>query len=515
VASVPIEISIDRARPVPLAQQIRQHLERLIQVRELSPGVKLPATRELARTLGVNRATVALAYEELMTAGWAWAHVGQGTFVGRREGSPLRESARAERDRARTVDWHGLFSKSAQVIAADGQRRHAVPLPVPLPAGLISFAGGMPDSDLFPTEDFRRVLNQVIRREGPALLQYYPVGGYPPLRRFLAGYLSRFGLQVGPDELLIVNGSQQGFDLIARTLIDPGDFVAIEQPTYPRAVQVFRSFGAQLLPVPIGSDGPGIDALERTLDRHAPKFLFCQPSAHNPTGLTMSAEARRRLLDVAARRQVVIVEDGFDPGLCYSPVPPSPLKALDPQGLVVYIGTFSKILFPGLRLGWVVAPAPVLERLEAAKQLADIQTSALIQAAVFHFCERRLLDRHVERIGIEYARRQRRLLESLARRMPRGVTWTETQGGFSSLLTLPETMSASALLRRAIARGVAFTPGPAFFIDQTGEHHLRLSFSSVPVGRIDEGVRRLADAIREARRRTVPPPAACAAVPLV
>jgi GntR family transcriptional regulator/MocR family aminotransferase len=516
VASILTEIPVDRTKPGSLAQQIRLHLERLIQSRVLAPGVKLPATRELARTLGVNRATVALAYEELVTAGWAWAHVGQGTFVGRREGPLPRETSRVAGEPQGMVDWGGLLSRSAQVIAADVQRRHAVPVPVPHQAGLISFAGGMPDSDLFPTEDFRRVLNHVIRREGPALLQYYPVGGYPPLRRFLADYLLRFGLEIRPEELLIVNGSQQGFDLIARTLIDPGDVVAIEQPTYPRAVQVFRSFGAQLLPVPMDSDGPRLDALERALERHAPKFLFCQPSAHNPTGLTMSAEARRRLLDVAARRQVVIVEDGFDPGLCYSPVPPSPLKALDHQGLVIYIGTFSKILFPGLRLGWVVAPAPVLERLEAAKQLADIQTSALIQAAVFHFCERRLLDRHVERIGIEYERRQRRLLESLGRRMPRGVTWTETQGGFSSLVTLPDTMSAPALLRRAIARGVAFTPGPAFYIDQSGEHRLRLSFSSVPVARIDEGVRRLADAIREARRRTAPlPEAARAAVPLV
>jgi len=516
VTSALFEILVDRAKAVPLAQQIRLHLERLIQSRALAPGVKLPATRELARTLGVNRATVGLAYEELVSGGWAWAHVGQGTFVGPREGPVPRETETAAPDAQGAVDWRGLLSKSAQVIAADVQRQHTVPLPDRLSAGVISFAGGMPDSDLFPTEDFRRVLNHVIRQEGPALLQYYPVGGYPPLRRFLSGYLLRFGLEVRPEELLIVNGSQQGFDLIARTLIDPGDFVAIEQPTYPRAVQVFRSFGALLLPVPIGSDGPRVDALERTLERHTPKFLFCQPSAHNPTGLTMSAEARRRLLDVAVRRQVVIVEDGFDPGLCYGPPPPSPLKALDHDGLVIYIGTFSKILFPGLRLGWVIAPAPVLERLEVAKQLADIQTSALIQAAVFHFCERRLLERHVERIGTEYERRQRRLLESLARRMPRGVTWTETQGGFSSLVTLPDAMSATALLRRAIARGVAFTPGPAFYIDQGGEHRLRLSFSSVPVSRIDEGVRRLADVIREARRRSAPQhDAERAAVPLV
>jgi DNA-binding transcriptional MocR family regulator len=358
----------------------------------------------------------------------------------------------------------------------------------------------MPDSGLFPTDAFRRVLNRVILEEGQELLQYYALGGYPPLRRFLATYLLRFGLEARPEEILVVNGSQQGFDLIARTLLNPGDVVAIEQPTYPRAIQVFRAFGAQLLPVPLGDDGLRLDALEQVLDRHAPKFVYCQPTGHNPTGLAMSLDARRRLLELAARHRVAIVEDGFDQSLYYGQRPPAPLKAIDTRGLVIYIGTFSKILFPGLRLGWVVAPGPLLERLAAAKQLADIQTSALLQAAVYHFCERRLLERHLTRAVAEYARRQRRLLESLARRMPKDAAWTRPQGGFSLMLTLPEGIDATALLPRAIARGVSFTPGAAFFVDQGGERSIRVSFSSVPLTRIDEGVRRLADAIRDARR---------------
>ncbi len=499
-----LHIPVDRRNPVPLARQIQAHLERLILERRLAPGVKLPATRELARELGVNRATVTLAYDELVAAGRARAHVGQGTFV---EGPltatavPVPARAAAAAGESVAVDWSGVLSRAAHIIAGDAARKRPPPLPARPPQGLISFAGGMPDSGMFPTDAFRRVLNAVIREEGQELLQYYPVGGYPPLRRFLSSYLLRAGVEARPEEILIVNGSQQGFDLIARTLLDPGDAVAIDQPTYPRAMQVFRSFGAQLVPVPLGDDGPRVDVLERVLERHAPKLFYCQPTAHNPTGLTMSAEARRRLLEVCARRPVAIVEDAFDGGLHYGPRPPAPLKALDRAGRVVYIGTFSKILFPGLRLGWVVAPRVVLERLEAAKQLADIHTSALIQAAVYHFCERRLLERHLGRIVEEYGRRQRRLLESLARRMPRDVRWTETRGGFSLLLTLPDGMDAGALLPRAVARGVSFTPGPAFFADQGGDETLRLSFSSVPGSRIDEGVRRLADVIREGRRR--------------
>src|SRR3989442_1019571 len=250
-------------------------------------------------------------------------------------------------------------------------------------------------------------------------------------------YLLRFGLEARPEEILIVNGSQQGFDLIARTLIDQGDTVAIEQPTYPRALQVFRSFGAQLAPVPWDAGGPRVEVFERLLERHAPKLFYCQPSAHNPTGLTLLPEIGRRLLEAAVRHHVPIVEDGFDGSLYYGARPAVPLKAADVHGGVIYLGPFSKILFPGLRLGWVVGAPPILERLQAAKQLADLHTSALIQAAVHRFCERRLLDRHAARVAREYARRRALLLTALQRRMSAEVNWTQRQAGFSLLLTLP------------------------------------------------------------------------------
>jgi len=204
---------------------------------------------------------------------------------------------------------------------------------------------------------------------------------------------------------------------------------------------------------------------------------------------------------VAGRHRLPIVEDGFDGTLFYGERPPVPLKAADASGQVIYLGTFSKVLFPGLRLGWIVASPELIERLEMAKQLADIHTSPLIQAAVYHFCRQRLLDRHQARALREYARRRNSLLATLGRRMPEGVTWTETQGGFSLLLELPEGLDAAALLPRASERGVAFTPGAAFYSEGGGERSLRLSFSAVPFGQIEEGVRRLADTIRETRRR--------------
>jgi GntR family transcriptional regulator/MocR family aminotransferase len=509
-----LDIPVDRARPVPLARQIQAHLERLVREGLLAPGTKLPATRELARAVGVNRATVVLAYEELVAAGVATSHVGQGTFVAERPAD--RPSTPAPRPAPQAIDWSGLFSRGARVTEAEEARRRSLVPPAGLDSGVISFGGGVPDSGLFPTDAFRRILNQVVRDEGTSLLEYTSVTGYAPLRRYLSGYLLRFGLEARPDEILIVNGSQQGFDLIARTFVDPGDAVAIEQPTYPRTIEVFRAFGAQLLTVPWRQDGPEVGTFARLLERQAPKLFYCQPSCHNPTGLAMSPETAEGLLAAAARHHIPIVEDGFDPSLHYGPRPPGPLKARDRHGLVIYIGTFSKILFPGLRLGWLLAPGPVIERLAAAKQLADLHTSALLQAAVHRFCERRLLEHHAARVVREYGRRRGLMLTALARRMPEGVTWTEPEGGFSLLVTLPAGLDAAALLPRALERGVAFTPGAVFFVDASGERTLRLSFSAVRADRIDEGVKRLGEVIREALKRPAPPPMLeRAALPLV
>lgn len=497
-----MNIPLDRAKPVPLARQIQVHLERLIHEGLLGPGAKLPATRELAQAVGVNRATVVLAYEELVASGAARAHVGQGTFV--TEGVRAPDGPAAAPAAVAPINWAALFSRSARITEAEDDRRRALVSPPGGDRSVVSFAGGVPDSGFFPIEAFRRVLNEVVREEGAALLQYSAVAGYAPLRRYLSTYLLRFGLEARPDEILVVNGSQQGFDLIARTLVDPGDAVAIEQPTYPRAMQVFRAAGAQLLAVPWGHVGPRVDTLEQLLERHPAKLLYCQPTCHNPTGLAMNGDTARRLLAAAARHRVPIVEDGFDPSLHYGARPRAPLKAQDREGHVLYIGTFSKVLFPGLRLGWILAPPAVIERLTAAKQLADLHTSAVLQAAVHRFCERRLLDRHAARVARQYGRRRALLLRALERRMPAGVTWTEPQGGFSLLVTLPGGVSASALLPHALERGVAFTPGPVFFVGGGGEGTLRLSFSAVAEARIDEGVRRLAEAVRDGLRRRVP-----------
>ncbi len=493
-------IQLDRKGGEPLYGQIANHVRRLIQTEVLKPGVKLPATRELAVDLGVDRATIVAAYDELVAQGFATAHVGQGTFVAvhapgmdlRRGKSTAAESSPGE------INWQQCFSRAAR-ITADWRPPDVSAY---RSAGeVISFAGGMPDSSLFPIDAFRQIMNEVLRTEGQALLQYSPASGYPPLRRYLAEYLVRKGLVVSEADILIVNGSQQGLDLVARTLLDPGDRVVVEGPSYPGALQVFRAHQAEVLTVPVGDDGIRRDLVEGLLHRLTPKCIYVMPTFQNPTGVTVSLDGRRELLAMAAKAQVPIIEDDFHNELRYDGAPVIPLRGLDRKGLVIAVGTFSKMLFPGLRVGWVVAPPEVLERLIVAKRVADFHTSALIQAAIYHFCRRRLLDRHMERMRLEYRRRRDTLLEALGQHCPGSVTWTHPQGGFSLLLTLPHGIDTHSLLPEAAAAGVMYTPGGLFYADGGGRNQLRLSFSDVPVERIEAGVQRLSDVIEGALQR--------------
>jgi 2-aminoadipate transaminase len=395
------------------------------------------------------------------------------------------------------INWHQCFSRRARLSSA-----WRLPDLAPYRPGeeVISFAGGMPDSSLFPIGAFRQVLNQVLRTEGPGLLQYSPASGYPPLRRFLAAYLLQKGIVVHDSDILIVNGSQQGLDLVARTLLDPGDRVLVEGPSYPGALQIFRTYQAEMLTVPVGDDGIRRDLLEGLMSRHTPKCMYVMPTFQNPTGVTISLEGRRELLAMAAKAQVPIIEDDFHNELRYDGSPVMPLRGLDRNGLVIAIGTFSKILFPGLRVGWIVAPPEVMERLIVAKRVSDLHTSALIQAAIYHFCRRRLLDQHMERMRLEYRRRRDLLIQALQRYCPDGVTWTHPQGGFSLLLTLPSGLDSQTLLPEAAREGVLYTPGALFYADGGGRYQLRLSFSDVPPDRIEEGVQRLSKVIGAALR---------------
>jgi GntR family transcriptional regulator/MocR family aminotransferase len=473
-------VSLERRAPVPLYLQLRNQITQLVSAGKLPPGSRLPASRDLAEQLGVNRATVSSAYDQLVADGLARSHVGQGTFItGAPEPSP-------------SADMTWPFSQAMEAVGR--QRRHTTPRTEhPSP---IDFASLVPDEELFPIEPFRDVLNEVLDREGKQLLQYGPVPGYEPLREYIATQLAERGVRASPDDVQIVNGSQQGLDLVFRTLVDPGDRVAVESPTYSVVLPVLAQYRAQLLNVPMTHQGMDLNALEAALARQTVKLVYSMPTFHNPTGITMDLESRKRILQLAARYRMPIIEDDFESELRFAGHELPPLKALDEFALVIYLGTFSKGLFPGLRLGWIVAPGAVVETLSRTKMFSDYHSSPLLQAAVLEFCRRGHYQEHLRRLTRIYRKKSRRLVDAMTRFFPDEVTWTEPDGGYAYWITMPEGVSSQALLSESARAGVLFTPGTHFFTGDGGDRFFRISISRVPADRIDEGVRCLGEIIK-------------------
>lgn len=490
-----MNILIDRHSTRPLYQQLRDALRKLIVEGALSPGDELPASRVLARNQGLNRGTVTAAYDDLVAEGLLYRHVGRGTFVSGRErlDEALGKKRTGSRSDGGSLRWSELFAYDAlsdqDPLTPEMARWAARP-------GIVSFMGGIPDMTLFPADEFRLAMNRALRAGGAGLLQYGAMSGYRPFVEFLRRYLVERGVAATTEEILVVNGSQQGIDLVARTLVAPGETIVVEDPSYHGALNLFRTLRARILPVRVDSEGLDVAALARLLDRERPKLLYTMPTFQNPTGASMSLERRRSLVDLAAERNLPILEDDFDGDLIYEGKGLPPLKGLPGGRDVIYTGTFSKVLFPGIRLGWLVGPSPVIERLAATKQAADLASSLLFQAAMVHFAQGRRLARHAARVREEYRRRCDALLKALAEEMPEGVTWTRPAGGFSMVVKLPHPMDAAELLPRAAAAGVIYIPGRVFSL--SGENGLlRLCFGHVKADEIPLGVKRLAAVVRE------------------
>jgi 2-aminoadipate transaminase len=357
---------------------------------------------------------------------------------------------------------------------------------------VISFGGGFPDPETFPGEALADLLRELLASGDPSILQYSPTQGLAGTREFLRAWLLRLeGTDPADSELMVTSGGIDALSLLGRTLIDPGDPVFVEAPTYLGAIMVFRSFRASLTGIPVDDHGLRIDRLEDVLAAGVrPKLLYSIPDHQNPTGVSMSLERRTALVDLARRYGFPVVEDVAYRELGFSDQRLPSLWSLGPD-VVVQIGTFSKTFVPGVRLGWAAGPAEVVTELVSAKQLADQCSGALGQHLLAEYGRRGLLDRQILRARALYARRCARMLAALETAMPVGVRWTTPGGGFFSWLTLPEGMDATDLAPAAMARGVAFVPGAPFFPDDRGRNTVRLAFCKVPDEMIEEGVRRL------------------------
>jgi 2-aminoadipate transaminase len=483
-------VELDRDSDLPLYLQISNQIRQRINTGDLPVGAKLPPERRMAAMLGVNRTTIVSAYRELAADGLVEGHVGRGTVVA----DP--DSGSGENSALMQIPWNHLFTSTTEVMNDPLLRDTTMISSRP---DVISLATGIPSPELYPIELIRGLLDEALHSGGQTLLQHCPTEGYGPLREAIGNWMAEGERPVDPSSVLVVAGSQQGLYLLARTLLDPGDLVAVESPTYLGAMQVFRAAGAKLMPIPVDSAGMRVGLLEDLVARRRPKLIYTLPSFQNPSGATLNLDRRKRLLDLAERYRIPIIEDDPYSVLRYEGATLPTLYSLDQRGTVIYLSTLSKILFPGFRIGWVAAPKPVIKRLALMKQIVDLDTNPLAQWAVWALFDRGHLREHVEELRSIYPYRRDLMLDALNRHAEGLLEWNRPLGGFYIWAKMVDGLRARDLLPEAARHGVAVAPGESFHPDGEGESTLRLNFTLPSPEEIDEAIARLARAITALR----------------
>ena len=464
----------------PLYAHLVTLLEGAIARGDLPSGSRLPPERELASRLRISRTTVVSAYRELESRGLLRGYVGRGTFVC---ASPEPTGA--------PFAWRGKIAAAA-LRSSDSTLRET--MRHSSDARLLSLAAGEPAIDCFPTAAFRKAIDRVLTRDAHAAWRHGPTEGQPALRDAIA---ERFG--VAAESVLVISGAQQGLDLLARCLIDPGDSVIVDRPGYLGAIQSFHAAGAKLIGWDIAK--ADVDELEDLLVRYRPKLIYTNPTFENPTGITMSIRTRRELLRLAERYRVPIVEDATYRELYFRDPPPPSLRDLDAPDIVIYLNSFSKVLAPGLRLGWLSAAPSIVDQMAIIKQRLDPHTQNLVQFAMATLIHDGSFDAHLGTLRTEHARRCTAMLASIQRHFPPGaLQFARPNGGLYLWCRVAPHISTRSLLDRALAGGVAFVPGHAFYPDPAGDSELRICFSSVLPSAMDDAIRRLAKALAETAR---------------
>lgn len=363
---------------------------------------------------------------------------------------------------------------------------------------VISLSGGMPDVRRVPHAAVEQALHSALQHDGPAALQYGSSEGRYELRSTIVGLMAETGVRLTEDDLIVTSGAQQGLDLLAKVFLDPGDTIICEGPTYVGALQAFSAYRPRIECVEMDEDGMRMDILEETLRRvghRGAKFIYTIPNFQNPAGVTLTAPRRRRLLELAQEYDIPVVEDDPYGRLRFDGGHVLPLRALDPD--VIYLGTFSKVFAPGLRVGWMAAPRAIRAKVLLAKQGADLCGSSFAQSVAQHYMTGMAWRRVLADLTSTYKERRDAMLEALAEHLPADVTWTRPEGGFFLWVTLPEHLDTKALLAEAVERGVTFVPGSDFYPAGEGSHRLRLAFCYEEPVKIAEGVRRIAEVLED------------------
>lgn len=480
-------ITLDTASTEPLYKQIFDQVAARIRSRTFPPGHRLPPTRALAGELATHRNTVVRAYADLESAGFVTSTVGRGTFVAPQPEPQPSAPARS----AGALPWASLLSDAAE--AEPLRRTHRFGRS----AGgrdVVNLTNMQPSPDLIPSDLLRRCAEHVLRTEGARALAYAPPEGLPRLRALVAQDLEQSGVPVTPDDVVITTGSQQGLDLVARALVNPGDVFLVDPMTYTGAISLLTLAGARLVPIPSDAEGPDMLSLSRYRGNGV-KGLYLMPNCRNPTGESVTVARRRTLVEWSREAGIPLVEDdyGADLSLSGGPVPPA-LRGLD--GDVLHLGTFSKKLAPALRVGFLVAPPPVRRAIVGIKKAMDLGTSAFLQLVLAEFLERGYLRAHLNRTLPEYRARRDALDEALREHAPPGVTWTSPDRGVVLWLGLPRGVDPESAFEEAGRRGVLVSPSPVFGVDSRPAPGLRLTFCAEGTRRVAEGGKRVGEALR-------------------
>lgn len=479
-------LDLDRRGTLPPSLQIARSLAGDIRRGRLRPGDRLPGSRRLAASLRVHRNTVLVALAELVAEGWIETTPGRGTFVTRD----------IPDERGRPFSRHlGIRARMPSRVAFALPEGPTTYRPPELPRGTLSLSNGAPDVRLVPARAIGRAYRRALALRGPELLGYGDPEGHPALRSALASMLANTrGLSVTADDVLVTRGSQMALTLAARALLRPGDVVAVEEWGYRPAWEAFRAAGATVVPVRVDRDGIDVDALKRIAARVALRAVYLTPHHQYPTTVTLKAARRLALLDLARAERFAIVEDDYDHEFHYDGRPVLPLASADQAGVVVYIGTLSKILAPALRVGYIVAPSGLLRSISAIRSLLDIQGDLPTEAAVASLIEDGELQRHIARVRRVYANRREILATCLRRTLGDEVEFTVPPGGMALWVRLPKSVDVDAWARRSVERGVAWYPGRRYAFDGQAKPFARFSFAWLNERELPEAIKRMAAA---------------------
>lgn len=480
--SQPLSVTIDRESEEPIYKQLIRQIQMQIESGHLAAGTRLPASRSLAKYIDVSRISVVNAYAELRAEGYLSAHAGRGTFVAK-DSSP---AAHTLTHSAEFLDNTNLPDQSLRDLMRLANR-----------ADVINFSHGAPPPEFFPVQSLRDAINTVIDRDGANALTYEVTEGYAPLRAAVRDYVSALGIQSRPSEILITGGAQQALDLAIQSLVSEGQTIVTANPTYVGIIDIARTRRINVHGVPIDEHGIRIDCLEHYLMEHTPSMIYVMPSFQNPTGQVMPLHRRRQLINLANDYQIPIIEDAIYHEFRFEGESLPPLKALDEHHRVIHISAFTKMLLPGMRIGYLIANGAQFERLVRVKQAADISTSALNQRAIHLMMQRGILSTQLERNNRELKRRRDAALSAAQEHFPPGSCWNVPEGGLYLWARLPQSgPTAAELFIAAVQNDVAFAIGNIFYLNGCGSHHMRLNYGLQAPERILEGFRRLGRAWR-------------------